>query len=407
MSAPWRDEDEEFRVGRARGVLRSKPRFSFNEVKLLLEAVKKNRNILLKKFNHGVSSEVKKRKWAEITDQVNALGENHREMRQIMKKWADLKCDGKRRIIALRGPNGATIRKKTLGPVEKMVHDILMMSPRGDGESDPDFNPEEDLSKLHSNSSSSYLNLTDSSYSLGGGGALVMSPLSSPDKDGDPFQSSSEFDLDVAEDDQAMDFNDNEDSTFSCPDPLPPSSFTEPLSEDALLSGQPVHSYSRRPPGASTSSGLPEGAPSSSAAPLSSTSNGTSTSAAAPSPPPSSSSAAPPPAAPSVASKPHPSSSSDPLPAGGSTRHEHVFQMASQSLQQQQASSLLLTSVSQSLEALAQSVQLLVETQQEFVQESLLLQRETVDILRDFSNTALAMLRDKNSTGQTHPAPRY
>lgn len=48
-----------------------------------------------------------------------------------MKKWADLKCDGKRRIIALRGPNGATIRKKTLGPVEKMVHDILMMSPRG------------------------------------------------------------------------------------------------------------------------------------------------------------------------------------------------------------------------------------------------------------------------------------
>lgn len=75
--------------------------------------------------------------------------------------------------------------------------------------------------------------------------------------------------------------------------------------------------------------------------------------------------------------------------------------MASQSLQQQQASRLLLTSVSQSLEALAQSVQLLVETQQEFVQESLVLQRETVDILREFSNTALTMLRDKNSTGQT------
>lgn len=48
-----------------------------------------------------------------------------------MKKWADLKCDGKRRIVALRGPNGAIIRKKTLGPVERMVQDILMMSPRG------------------------------------------------------------------------------------------------------------------------------------------------------------------------------------------------------------------------------------------------------------------------------------
>jgi len=48
-----------------------------------------------------------------------------------MKKWADLKCDGKRRIAALRGPNGSNLRKKNLGPVERMVHKILMMSPRG------------------------------------------------------------------------------------------------------------------------------------------------------------------------------------------------------------------------------------------------------------------------------------
>lgn len=85
--------------------------------------------------------------------------------------------------------------------------------------------------------------------------------------------------------------------------------------------------------------------------------------------------------------------------------------MASQSLQQQRASRMLLTSVSQSLEMLAQSVQLLVETQQEFVQESLLLQRETVDVLRDFSNTALTMLRDKANSGQLsahhHPAAHF
>lgn len=48
-----------------------------------------------------------------------------------MKKWADLKCDGKRRIVALRGPNGSHLRKKNLGPVERMVHKILMLSPRG------------------------------------------------------------------------------------------------------------------------------------------------------------------------------------------------------------------------------------------------------------------------------------
>lgn len=47
MSASWRDDEEEFKVGGARGVLRSKPRFSFTEIKLLLEAVKRNRNILL------------------------------------------------------------------------------------------------------------------------------------------------------------------------------------------------------------------------------------------------------------------------------------------------------------------------------------------------------------------------
>lgn len=47
MSAPWRDDDEEFKVRGARGVVRPKPRFSFNELKLLLEAVKRNRNIVL------------------------------------------------------------------------------------------------------------------------------------------------------------------------------------------------------------------------------------------------------------------------------------------------------------------------------------------------------------------------
>lgn len=55
----------------------------------------------------------------------------HLQVRQIMKKWADLKCDGKRRIIAMRGPNGKNVKKKRLGPVEQMVHKILMMNPNG------------------------------------------------------------------------------------------------------------------------------------------------------------------------------------------------------------------------------------------------------------------------------------
>lgn len=130
MSASWHDDDEELKVGGVK-CLRSKPRFSVTEVKMLLEAVKRNRYIVLKKFNQGVSAEAKKQTWAEITDEINALGENHREVRQIMKKWADLKCDAKRRIVALRGPNGKNLRKKNLGPLERMVHKILLMSPKG------------------------------------------------------------------------------------------------------------------------------------------------------------------------------------------------------------------------------------------------------------------------------------
>lgn len=47
MSATWREDDEELRVGGVKGTLKAKPRFSFTEVKLLLEAVKRNRYIIL------------------------------------------------------------------------------------------------------------------------------------------------------------------------------------------------------------------------------------------------------------------------------------------------------------------------------------------------------------------------
>lgn len=50
MSATWREDDEEFKLGGVKGALKSKPRFSFTEVKLLLEAVKRNRYIILSEY---------------------------------------------------------------------------------------------------------------------------------------------------------------------------------------------------------------------------------------------------------------------------------------------------------------------------------------------------------------------
>ncbi|KAG7480077.1 hypothetical protein JOB18_042705 [Solea senegalensis] len=459
MSAPWDDDDEVLKAGGMKGVLRSKPRFSLTEVKLLLDAVKKNRYIILKKFNQGVSAEAKKQTWAEITAQINGLGENHREVRQIMKKWADLKCDGKRRIVALRGPNGSTLRKKKLGPVEKMVHKILVMSPTGDGNSDQEFGDDDDVPKLFSKSPNSsappysYLGMTDSSHSFPGGVAFDISPLSSPEKDlsGDPYHSSSEFDMDMGDDgvhtySRNSSQNNNHVQNLNSTRPTPgPSS-----SSDAAASTSSVV-----PPASNSDAALPSAGPPLSHSPTSSNA----TASSLPPPPPASSSTAaasdttsdpapspstlPPPASstavtsssssssssfvtiapslsvllsnpqqpPSLTSSTLPSSQpatsmSDPLPAGASSHRsqDHVAQMAFQSVQQQRASRMLLTSVSQSLEVLAQSVQLLVESQHEFVQESLLLQRETVDILRDFSNTALTMLRDKSNSGQ-HPLP--
>lgn len=321
MSATWREDDEEYRVGGVRGAFRSKPRFSFTEVKLLLEAVRRNRFIILRKFNQGVSAEAKKQTWAEITDQINGLGENHREVRQIMKKWADLKCDGKRRIAALRGPNGNNLRKKKLGPVERMVHKILMMSPGGDGDSDLDIGEDDDMSKLYSPRSNpppySYLSLTESSHSLPGGLSFDISPMSSPEKElgGDPFHSSP--DLDLAEDgEHTMDFDETDDSSLfsSYPPALPPPATTpvDPLPDGALMRIKPLHTYSRNngqsqnhvqnhnshrpaPTGpsssvASTSSGFPPDAASSSAAPHLSQSPTSSNMAASSLPPPASSS---------------------------------------------------------------------------------------------------------------------
>lgn len=46
MSASWHDDDEDFKIGGRVG-FKSKPRFSFTEVKMLLDAVKRNRYIIL------------------------------------------------------------------------------------------------------------------------------------------------------------------------------------------------------------------------------------------------------------------------------------------------------------------------------------------------------------------------
>lgn len=275
---------------------KAKPRFSHTEMKVLLEAIKRNRYILLRRFNDGVSAEAKKNTWCEITAQINSLGENQREVRQIMKKWADLKFDAKRRM---RGPNKKNFRKKNLGPIEKAVHKLLTISPKGNGESDIDLDEDPLFSRI---------SLPDAPYSE-----------FTPDR--------SEGDWDLESPDYGLDLEEEEEDE----------DHLSLMESDDFLKSKPTITYSRQersPPQA----------------------------------------AAPQPSGPSR-SRPPPSSA------------------LAKCVQQQQRGGLLLASVARSVQALAQSLQTMRERQQEFVRESLMLQRQTVETLRDFSNTALTMLQ--------------
>ncbi|KAM4589128.1 uncharacterized protein V3H82_003285 isoform 3-T3 [Fundulus diaphanus] len=342
----WGEDDEEFLQAGVKEACKSKPRFSYTEVKMLLDEVKKNRHILLKKFNRGVSVDTKKQKWAEITAQINGLGMNQREIRQIMKKWADLKCDGKRRLLALRGPNGSGLKKKRLGPVERMVHRILLMSPKRDER----IGSSSELDQTDEAPYSQELLPRDSRHRI-----KPVHTYSRTHQNQNHTQNSSLFPR-AASSSSSFPF-DASSSSSAAPHPSSRGSSSTPSLLLAPSSSTSAPSTQAPPPTANSSSSIPPAPPSS-------------------------------------------SSSHPPLLLPPGSPQVPVAQLASHSLQQQRAGRVLLASVSQSLEVLAQSVQLLVESQQEFVQESLQLQRETVEVLRDFSNTALRMLRDKTSGGQ-------
>ncbi|KAM4726354.1 uncharacterized protein FYW61_012203 isoform 2-T3 [Anableps anableps] len=109
-----------------------KARFSFSEVHVLLDEVRKNRSVVVGKFNRGIPTDSKKRTWAEITARVNEIGECQREVIEVIKKWSDLKCDTKRKVAAMRSgtvPNrGLNSRlSRDLTQTEKIVLQILEM----------------------------------------------------------------------------------------------------------------------------------------------------------------------------------------------------------------------------------------------------------------------------------------
>ncbi|CAL9685981.1 unnamed protein product [Knipowitschia caucasica] len=313
-----------------------KARFSFSEVHILLDEVRKHRKIVVGKFNRGVPTDAKKRTWSEITARVNEIGECQREIIEVIKKWSDLKCDTKRKIAAMktgtvpsRGLNSRM--SKDLNPTEKIVAQILEManeddvtyfSQMGDDDDGPDEEEmyEEDMMGLQN--------------SPNGGLESPMPPPSSYFSSSSAQPGDSQYD---PEDPEAA-FAESEDEQKE-EAPLP-NRHTKP-SQDHQENNGIEKSAAKSEPSTSTADALPP---------------------------------------PCTLSK---------------TSKENLMDSVSQSLREQHATNVLLETVSRSLELLSESVQQLAETQQEFVRDSLQLQRETVQVLRDFTSGAIALIHDK------------
>ncbi|KAJ8414572.1 hypothetical protein AAFF_G00037740 [Aldrovandia affinis] len=342
-----------------------KSRFTFDEVQLLLNEVRNNRHIVIGKFNRGVSADVKKRTWAEITARINEISECPREIIEIIKKWSDLKCDTKRKVAAMRaglgGVSGALRISRDLSPVENMVHQILQLPPRdsaagypgggwagggGRVEENGDDDDDDDDVMLGPPPGPAPNGRLDLPVMLPIShlpphalGLPVSLPLPLPLHPHPPLVHKGELALPhtvygLVGRDPAFSLPTSGDASLSSYD----MQYEIPHTEDQVLdvddSDGERRGWRPRPP--------------------------------------------PPPRGPQALNA-----------------RDTVVQSAVASVREQHATNALLETVSRSLALLSDSLQQLAETQREFVRDSLRLQQETVLVLRDFSTGALALMRDK------------
>lgn len=57
----------------------------------LLSKYKQNKKSLESKLNNFVTNKWKQQIWEDITDTINAKGVEHRDVKDVRKKWSDLK----------------------------------------------------------------------------------------------------------------------------------------------------------------------------------------------------------------------------------------------------------------------------------------------------------------------------
>ncbi|KAJ8276142.1 hypothetical protein COCON_G00078940 [Conger conger] len=410
-----------------------KARFTFSEVHILLDEVRKNRHIVVGKFNRGVPTTVKKRTWAKITACVNEIGECQREVIEVIKKWSDMKCDTKRKVAAIRA--GAVPYKGTnsylsreLSPIENIVHQILELDGKrgrlpttaapdmdiysGTGLRTEEGDEEEEEDDIMLGIPSSYIDNSNDGDTDVPTISLPPHPLGMPVPLSVPMSVPSSVSVPLSLPMSVL--------TTSVPLPISvPTSVSVPMSiplsvpmpavssvheeDHAILS--PVYCARSREYLGDTShphfevqyeicsedqelqqidsdeecqeKALPPPNPAEDEHFLSSLQHVTT------------------PASSHPMSSPSPSYGPQKLSQPGLSTRDKIAHTTTLSIQEQHNTNVLLETVSRSLELLSESVQQLAEIQQEFVQDSLQLQRETVHILRDFASGALALMHDK------------
>ncbi|XP_066521026.1 myb/SANT-like DNA-binding domain-containing protein 4 isoform X2 [Hoplias malabaricus] len=320
-----------------------KSRFTFPEVQLLLTEVKKNRHILVGKFNQGVSGDVKKRTWAALTARINEISECHREIIEIIKKWSDLNCDTKRKVAAMRASGFSAARiAQDLSPIESMVNQILQMPPKNDSTFKEDEDDDEDSQGAFGMQKHS-TDITNERLPVQPQGIPLLPPPSLPlvmIHSNDSAVPVTDFSFELSE--QKF----SEAGSLSDGSTILHNAFSGEKEIIGTETKQQATNNSVTLAGTSSHVALPR-----------------------------------------------------PLPRHASVDpghlQEHLAKSASLSLQEQQATTMLMGTLSRSLESLSVSVQRLVQMQQQFARDTLRLQRDTLHVLRDFSSTSLALLQDK------------
>ncbi|XP_066559992.1 t-SNARE domain-containing protein 1 [Amia ocellicauda] len=382
-----------------------KSRFSYREIQILLEEVRKNRNIVIGKFNRGVSTEVKKRTWAEITARINEVSLCPREIIEVIKKWSDLKCDTKRKVAAMRagglgrGGGGRSRLSRDLTPVESVVHQILQLASIRNLPPHPDDGPYPDLG-----------NRIGQQDGRGPGRGVV--DVDEEDEEEEEVEDEEDEDM------TGMPSSSVSCSPISrlegCAPSLPLSSHALPISMSMSVShkqelGDPTPVYCIAPREDSVSSPYElqyeiPGVDDQDVESLESEEERRAHFLSA------ATTARLQPAAPLSQVE------EDSLLGGGLRRggggstaptsplmasrnslsvREKMVHNATLSIREQRTTNELLETVSRSLELLSESMQQMVETQQDFVRDSLQMQRETVQVLREFTAGALALMHDK------------